>query len=71
MVGAALGLVPLAAPFALICGILGVILGFIGKERSRSAGAPYGGAARAGFVLGIVAIAFAILTIILVQIDVY
>lgn len=67
IVGAILALIPLGAPIGLMFGVLAVIFGFLGRTRSRSAGAPYGRAATAGLSLGVLAVAVAIVIIILVQ----
>ena len=68
IVGAILALIPLGAPLGLMFGVLATIFGFIGRKRSRSAGAPYGKAATIGLSLGVLAVAVAIVIIILVQI---
>ena len=66
IVGAVFGLIPLTALVALICGLLGVIFGFIGIGRARKVGAGMGMAV-AGLVLGIVAVALSIVGFVIVD----
>jgi hypothetical protein len=60
IVGAVFGLVPLTFVIAFAGGIVALVFGLLGAHRNKAVGAP-AGMARAGWILGVVAIALGIL----------
>lgn len=56
--------IPVVSYFTLICAILGIIFGIKGKKMSAAANGKPSGMATAGFVLGIIGVAFAIIGVI-------
>ncbi len=64
IVGIIGGWFPVIQYFTLICAILGIIFGVKGKKMSAAVYGKPSGMATAGFVLGIIGVAFAVLGII-------
>lgn len=56
---------PVVCYFTTVCAVLGIIFGVKGRQKAAAAGVPMG-LATAGFVLGIIGTAFAVLGIICV-----
>lgn len=66
ILGIVIAWVPLVSVFAFICAILGIIFGVKGKKMSAAVYGKPSGMATAGFVLGIIGVAFATLALIVV-----
>ncbi|MEO6206861.1 MAG: DUF4190 domain-containing protein [Candidatus Limnocylindrales bacterium] len=64
IVGAVLGLVPFLFFLAFVCGVLGIVFGFIGRSRSVESGVGRK-SATAGLITGAVAVVLAIIGVVI------
>lgn len=58
------GFIPVVCYFTLVCAILGLIFGIIGRKKSVAADGKASGLATAGMVLGIIGTGFAVLMVV-------
>jgi hypothetical protein len=66
IVGAVMGLIPLTGFIAIICGLLGVIFGFVGW-RKASSGAGRKGMAIAGLILSAIALTLGVVGLVIMN----
>lgn len=68
LIGAVIALIPILAGAGLICGVLAIVFGFIGRSNVReNPRRPGKGMATAGIVLGIVTVAFALIAFVIME----